>query len=132
MMNRTQRPHPHHQASLDWAAQRSITPIVVSDVEAVGAAYAFGVDHRVLVEPSCGAALAATEVCKNCRHPPYYRFRVSEATLHVSYIHSRLFVILMRTTQMWPRSIAGRATPTSPRRVPSSSSLAAAIWRLLL
>jgi hypothetical protein len=52
--------HPSHpQAALEWASQRIICPVVVSDKEAVVSTAQFAVDHRVNVEPSCGAALAA-------------------------------------------------------------------------
>ena len=36
-----------------------VRPLVVSDAAAVRACLAFADDHRVLVEPACGAALAA-------------------------------------------------------------------------
>ena len=35
-----------------------VTPVQVTDTEAVDAVEAFVDDHRVLVEPSCGAALS--------------------------------------------------------------------------
>ncbi len=41
------------------AQNHKVTPLVVSDREAVDACLAFASDHRVLVEPACGAALAA-------------------------------------------------------------------------
>ena len=45
--------------ALGWARQRPITPWIVSDRQAVDACLRFVDDHRLLVEPSCGAALAA-------------------------------------------------------------------------
>ncbi len=36
-----------------------VTPCVVSDADAVGACLRFAAEQRVLVEPACGAALAA-------------------------------------------------------------------------
>lgn len=45
--------------ALEWAARHPVTPVVVSDRDAVEACLRFADDHRVLVEPSCGAALAA-------------------------------------------------------------------------
>ena len=44
---------------LEAAKSHSVTPWVVSDRQAVDACLAFAADHRVLVEPACGAALAA-------------------------------------------------------------------------
>lgn len=46
------------QRALDWTREHSITPWVVSDRAAVDACLQFADDHRVLVEPACGAALA--------------------------------------------------------------------------
>jgi L-serine/L-threonine ammonia-lyase len=46
------------QQALDWAAVHPITPMLVSDREALDAVRRFADDHRVLVEPACGAALA--------------------------------------------------------------------------
>jgi L-serine/L-threonine ammonia-lyase len=40
------------------AREHPITPVVVSDAEAVAACLRFMDDHRVVVEPACGAALA--------------------------------------------------------------------------
>lgn len=42
----------------DWHKTHPILPVVVSDKSAVLACQAFANDHRVLVEPSCGAALS--------------------------------------------------------------------------
>lgn len=41
-----------------WTKKHSITPLTVSDHQAVLASRQFVDDHRVLVEPACGAALA--------------------------------------------------------------------------
>jgi L-serine/L-threonine ammonia-lyase len=45
--------------ALEWARRHPIVPWVVSDRAAVDACLRFLDDHRVLVEPACGAALAA-------------------------------------------------------------------------
>ncbi len=50
--------------ALQWAACREIHSVVVSDAQAVQAAIGFLDEHRVLVEPACGAALAALD-CDN-------------------------------------------------------------------
>lgn len=42
----------------EWSTKRPITPLVVTDYEAILACQKFVDDHRVLVEPACGAALA--------------------------------------------------------------------------
>lgn len=47
------------EKSLEYGLSRDVTPIVVTDQEAVSACERFAEDHRVLVEPACGAALAA-------------------------------------------------------------------------
>eukprot|EP01062_Namystynia_karyoxenos_P075529 TRINITY_DN72977_c0_g1_i1.p1 TRINITY_DN72977_c0_g1~~TRINITY_DN72977_c0_g1_i1.p1 ORF type:complete len:337 (+),score=80.02 TRINITY_DN72977_c0_g1_i1:66-1076(+) len=47
------------------AKQHPTTPVVVSDAEAVAACSHFAADHRLLVEPACGAALA---VCYSEKH----------------------------------------------------------------
>lgn len=45
-------------AALEWTRRHPVASWVVSDREAVEACLAFADDHRVLVEPACGAALA--------------------------------------------------------------------------
>jgi L-serine/L-threonine ammonia-lyase len=45
--------------ALAWAGRREIIPWVVSDRSAVEACLRFADDHRVLVEPACGASLSA-------------------------------------------------------------------------
>jgi L-serine/L-threonine ammonia-lyase len=45
--------------ALSWAGKREIIPWVVSDRSAVEACLRFADDHRVLVEPACGASLSA-------------------------------------------------------------------------
>ncbi|MDA0748858.1 MAG: pyridoxal-phosphate dependent enzyme [bacterium] len=45
--------------ALAWCGRHPIRPWTVSDREAVDACMRFVDDHRVLVEPACGAALAA-------------------------------------------------------------------------
>jgi L-serine/L-threonine ammonia-lyase len=47
-----------HQA-LEWARRHPIISWVVSDRAAIDACLSFADDHRVVVEPACGAALAA-------------------------------------------------------------------------
>ncbi|MFN8485698.1 MAG: pyridoxal-phosphate dependent enzyme [Anaerolineae bacterium] len=44
--------------ALAWAQQRPIASALVSDAQAVAACVAFADDHRILVEPACGASLA--------------------------------------------------------------------------
>lgn len=44
--------------ALAWTRRHRITPWVVADREAVEACLRFADEHRVLVEPACGAALA--------------------------------------------------------------------------
>ena len=44
--------------ALEWLGRHEITPWLVSDRQAVDACLRFADDHRVLVEPACGAALA--------------------------------------------------------------------------
>jgi L-serine/L-threonine ammonia-lyase len=45
--------------ALAWAGKREIIPWVVTDRSAVKACLRFADDHRVLVEPACGASLSA-------------------------------------------------------------------------
>jgi L-serine/L-threonine ammonia-lyase len=45
--------------ALAWARRREIVPWVVSDRSAVYACNRFADDHRLLVEPACGASLSA-------------------------------------------------------------------------
>jgi len=45
--------------ALDWTKRHPITPWQVTDSDAVDACVRFADEHRVLVEPACGAALAA-------------------------------------------------------------------------
>jgi L-serine/L-threonine ammonia-lyase len=47
------------QQALDWTRRHPIEPWVISDRMAVDACLRFADDQRVLVEPACGAALAA-------------------------------------------------------------------------
>ena len=46
------------QHAFELARTHPVTPIVVTDREAVAACLRFMDDHRVVVEPACGAALA--------------------------------------------------------------------------
>jgi L-serine/L-threonine ammonia-lyase len=45
--------------ALAWARRRTIVPWVVSDRSAVNGCLRFADEHRVLVEPACGASLSA-------------------------------------------------------------------------
>jgi L-serine/L-threonine ammonia-lyase len=45
--------------ALEWTTRHPITPWQVTDREAVDACVRFADEHRVLVEPACGASLAA-------------------------------------------------------------------------
>lgn len=45
--------------ALAWTRRHAVTPWVVTDTDAVRACERFVDDHRVLVEPACGAGLAA-------------------------------------------------------------------------
>lgn len=47
------------QQAFNWTSKHSIHSVVVSDRQAVKACESFILDHRVVVEPACGAALAA-------------------------------------------------------------------------
>lgn len=44
--------------ALQWAKERPVESVIVSDAEALAACERFLEDHRVLVEPACGASLA--------------------------------------------------------------------------
>jgi L-serine/L-threonine ammonia-lyase len=46
------------QRAFDLAKKRTVVPVIVSDREAVDACLTFLDDHRMLVEPACGASLA--------------------------------------------------------------------------
>jgi L-serine/L-threonine ammonia-lyase len=48
--------------AMEWTQRHSVLPVVVSDAQALAACREFLDDHRVLVEPACGAALAALSV----------------------------------------------------------------------
>ncbi|MGO9572461.1 MAG: pyridoxal-phosphate dependent enzyme [Desulfomonilaceae bacterium] len=45
--------------ALEWTERHPITPWQVTDPEAIAACVRFADEHRVLVEPACGASLAA-------------------------------------------------------------------------
>ncbi|HEY6461031.1 MAG TPA: hypothetical protein VIY73_12795, partial [Polyangiaceae bacterium] len=47
------------QRVLDWTREHPVTSWLVSDREALDACIRFADESRVLVEPACGAALAA-------------------------------------------------------------------------
>lgn len=46
------------ERSLQWARDHPVHPVVVTDKAALAACHRFLDDHRVVVEPACGAALA--------------------------------------------------------------------------
>ncbi len=46
-------------AAYEWCSRHEVASHVVSDREAVAACLRFSQDHRLLVEPACGASLAA-------------------------------------------------------------------------
>lgn len=43
----------------EWSQKRVVTPLIVSDIDAINGCRQFVDDHRVLVEPACGAVLSA-------------------------------------------------------------------------
>jgi L-serine/L-threonine ammonia-lyase len=47
------------KAAYEWCSQHEVVSHVVSDREAVDACLRFSRDHRLLVEPACGASLAS-------------------------------------------------------------------------
>ena len=47
------------ERAFQWTKQHPIHSVVVSDKAAVSACERFIIDHRIIVEPACGAALAA-------------------------------------------------------------------------
>jgi len=47
------------QSAFDWSREHPVRSLVVSDSDAVGACIRFMDEQRVVVEPACGAALAA-------------------------------------------------------------------------
>jgi L-serine/L-threonine ammonia-lyase len=57
--------------AFEWTGRHPITSVTVTDTAAVRAARAFADDHRVLVEPACGASLSLiydrADVIKNAR-----------------------------------------------------------------
>ncbi|HEU4776146.1 MAG TPA: pyridoxal-phosphate dependent enzyme, partial [Telluria sp.] len=47
------------QSAFDWSGEHPVRSVVVSDSDAVRACTRFMDEQRVVVEPACGAALAA-------------------------------------------------------------------------
>ena len=47
------------KAAYDWCHRHEVVSHVVSDSEAIDACLKFSSDHRILVEPACGASLSA-------------------------------------------------------------------------
>jgi len=54
------------QRAVDLAREHEITSLTVSDAQAVAACLKFADAYRVLVEPACGATLAALDVHAEC------------------------------------------------------------------
>lgn len=50
------------EAAFDAARRRPVTSLLVSDAQAVEGCHRFADAHRILVEPACGAAIAALSV----------------------------------------------------------------------
>ena len=48
-----------NQQAFDWTQNHDVMSLVVNDKNAIQACWEFANEHRVLVEPSCGAALSA-------------------------------------------------------------------------
>lgn len=46
------------EQAFEWTHQHPVIPLVVSDAQALNAVFQFADDHRVFIEPACGAALA--------------------------------------------------------------------------
>ncbi|GAB3465969.1 hypothetical protein GCM10027321_31690 [Massilia terrae] len=59
------------EAAFALASRHPVQPVVVTDADAVGACLRFMDDHRVVVEPACGASLALAYQ----RHPALAEFR---------------------------------------------------------
>jgi len=47
------------KSAYDWCNKHEVVSHVVSDTEAIDSCLKFSNDHRILVEPACGASLAA-------------------------------------------------------------------------
>ena len=47
------------KAAFDWCQKHHVVSHVVTDRDALDSCLAFSIDHRLLVEPACGASLAA-------------------------------------------------------------------------
>jgi L-serine/L-threonine ammonia-lyase len=56
------------QAAFETTLQFNVTSHVINDREALSACYKFLDDHRILVEPACGAALSAAYDMPPCLH----------------------------------------------------------------
>lgn len=54
--------------AFEWTQRHAVHPVVVSDAQALAACRRFLDDHRVLVEPACGAALAALDAVPPALH----------------------------------------------------------------
>ncbi|WP_375743610.1 pyridoxal-phosphate dependent enzyme [Corallococcus interemptor] len=52
-------------AAMEWSTRHEIENLVVSDAAAVAASLRFLDEHRILVEPACGAALAALDAASS-------------------------------------------------------------------
>ena len=47
------------ESALRWSREHPVSSVVLSDRSALAACERFLADHRILVEPACGASLAA-------------------------------------------------------------------------
>ncbi len=81
----------------EYATTRNIVPLVVSDAAAVEACLRFSDDHKVLVEPSCGASLS----------PVYERAPVIEAADTVLVIVCGGSGVSIDKLQAWKRELGG-------------------------
>ena len=57
------------QQAFEYSTQHSIHSVVVTDADAVAACERFIMDHRIVVEPACGAALASVYQNKEILDP---------------------------------------------------------------
>ena len=87
--------------ALQWTHQHEIIPRTVSDREAVDACLAFARDHRLIVEPACGASLAAV----------YQSLDVLAGRRNVVVIVCGGVGVTFEKLQAWREQLARRACP---------------------
>ncbi len=58
----------------EYATTRPVSPVVVTDQAAINACLRFSKDHRILVEPACGAALSVV-------YDPVYEIKTAQSVL---------------------------------------------------